>query len=82
LADDDEAGLLQPLDRLADRVPVHPDPLGEDALGGDRLAGCELAAEDATAQVVVDLVGAERAAGGVGAHDVRTNWSNQLPGRL
>ena len=54
LADLHQAGLLQPLQRLANRVAVDPEPLGEDALGGNRGAGLHRPAEDLLAQTLVD----------------------------
>src|SRR4029079_15355484 len=54
LADPDEPGVLQPLERLAHGVPGRVQLLREVALGRQRL---EIAREDARAQVLVDAAG-------------------------
>ena len=47
LADVHEAQLLQPLQRLSQRLPVHAEALAEDPLGGEALSRVQRAAEDA-----------------------------------
>jgi hypothetical protein len=55
--DADEAGRLQALERLADRVPVDGEGGRELALGREVLAGAEATRQDRIAQLGEDLVG-------------------------
>ena len=55
LADGDEPGLLQPLERLPHHVPARLQFLAEVALRGQRVSGRVSAAEDVRPQPGVDL---------------------------
>jgi hypothetical protein len=52
----------QSLERLADRRPAHPEPVGQLDLD-EALVGPQLSVDDVGAHAVVDLVGAERGDG-------------------
>ena len=54
LADRDQPGLLQPLQRLADRVPARRQLLAEAPLGRQRLTGRVASVEDVGPQAGVD----------------------------
>ena len=57
LTDLDQPGLGEPLDRLADRGPRHPEHLGEPAFAGQRFAGLHVAAEHLGDDLLEDVLG-------------------------
>ena len=62
----DEAGLLQTLEGLADRVHIDGEGDGELTLGRQRVPGCEPPGEHGVAQLGEDLVGHRPADDGTG----------------
>ena len=78
VADLDEPGLLQALQRLADRVAVDGERLREQALGGERLAGGVAAAQDRGAELLEDGLGDGAARDGLEAPSRKrvTDWTS------